>query len=147
MYVQMKEMTKDEITTFLAQGTLTAKVATAGKNGTCHVVPVWFVLDGDDIVFTTGPESAKAKHLMRDNRVALCVDDQTPPFSFVTVSGTAKIVQCGPDELFRWTSKIAERYMGKENAEAYGKRNAVEGELLVRVKPEKIIAQKDVTGW
>lgn len=143
----MKEMTKDEIASFLAQGTLTAKVATAGKDGSCHVVPVWFVLDGGDIVFNTSRESAKARHLMRDKRVSLCVDDQKPPFSFVTVFGTAKIIQCKPDELFRWASKIAERYMGRENAEAYGKRNAVEGELLVRVRPERIIAQKDVAGW
>lgn len=143
----MAEMTKEETASFLAQGTLTAKVATARKDGSCHVVPVWFVLDGEDIVFTTGSESAKGTHLMRDNRVGLCVDDQKPPFSFVTVSGTAKVIRCEPDELFRWTSKIAERYMGRENAEAYGKRNAVEGELLVRVKPERIIAQKDVAGW
>jgi PPOX class probable F420-dependent enzyme len=143
----MKEMTKDEITSFLAQGTLTAKVATTSKDGTCHVVPVWFVLDGDDIFFTTSHESAKAKHLMRDSRVGLCVDDQKPPFSFVTVSGTAKVSRCEPDKLFRWTSKIAERYMGRKNAEAYGRRNAVEGELLVRVTPDKIIAQKDLAGW
>lgn len=143
----MKEMTKDEAYAFLAQGTLTAKVATASKDGACHVVPVWFVLDGGDIVFTTMRDSAKARHLMRDKRVSLCVDDQKPPFSFVTVSGTAEITRCEPDELFRWTSKIAERYMGQENAEAYGRRNAVEGELLVRVRPERIIAQKDVAGW
>jgi nitroimidazol reductase NimA-like FMN-containing flavoprotein (pyridoxamine 5'-phosphate oxidase superfamily) len=55
----MKEMTRDEIAVFLAQGTLTAKVATAGKDGACHVVPVWFVLDGDDILFTTYHKSAK----------------------------------------------------------------------------------------
>jgi hypothetical protein len=36
--------------------------------------------------------------------------------------------------------------MGQENAEAYGKRDAVEGEVLVRVKPERIVAQKDMAG-
>jgi hypothetical protein len=84
---------------------------------------------------------------MRDKRVCLCVDDQKPPFSFVTVFGAAEVIRCKLDELFRWTSKLAERYMGQENAEAYGKRDAVEGEVLVRVKPERIIAQKDVAGW
>jgi PPOX class probable F420-dependent enzyme len=143
----MTEMTRDEIIAFLAQGTLTAKVATARKDGACHVVPVWFVLDGDDIVFTTSADSTKAKHLARDNRIAVCVDDQKPPFSFASIFGTASLTSHEPSELLKWTSKIAERYMGKENAEAYGKRNAVEGELLVRVKPERIIAEKDVAGW
>jgi len=37
--------------------------------------------------------------------------------------------------------------MGDDQAEAFGKRNAVPGELLVRVKPSKIIAYKDVAAW
>jgi hypothetical protein len=34
--------------------------------------------------------------------------------------------------------------MGSDNAESYGKRNSVKGELLIRVKPTKIIGQKDI---
>jgi hypothetical protein len=37
---------------FLAAGTRTAKVATVRKDGSPHVTPVWFVLDGNDLVFT-----------------------------------------------------------------------------------------------
>ncbi len=150
-------MSKDEITSFLSQGTLTAKVSTVNKDGTCHTVPVWFVMDGEeeeeeeeeDIMFTTSSESVKAKHIRRDNRVTICVDDQKPMYSFVTVYGNATITQYNenPDEQLKWSTKIAERYMGKENAERYGKRNAGEGELLVRVKPTKIIAQKNIAEW
>jgi hypothetical protein len=46
-----------------------------------------------------------------------------------------------------WNTRIAERYMGKSNAKAYGKRNSTEGVILVRVKPIKIIAEKDVAAW
>ena len=141
-------MSKDEITSFLSQGTLTAKLSTVNKNGTCHTVPIWFVLDDaeKDIIFTTSSDSVKAKHIRRDNRVTLCVDDQKPMYSFVTMYGNATITQYNdnPDEQLKWSTKIAERYMGKENAERYGKRNAGEGELLVRVKPTKNIAQKDI---
>ena len=79
-----KNMSRNEIIDFLNQGTKTAKVSTVNRNGTCHVVPVWFVLVGDDgdIIFTTGYESIKAKHLRQDNRVTICVDDQEPPFFF-----------------------------------------------------------------
>jgi PPOX class probable F420-dependent enzyme len=151
----MTYMSKEETASFLSQGTLTAKVSTVNKDGTCHTVPIWFVLDGEeeeeeaegqDIIFTTSSESVKAKHIRRDNRVTLCVDDQKPMYSFVTVYGNATITQYNdnPDEQLKWSTKIAERYMGKENAERYGKRNACEGELLVRVKPTKIIAEKDI---
>jgi PPOX class probable F420-dependent enzyme len=94
-------MSKDEIVNFLSQGTLTAKVSTVSKDGTCHVVSVWFVLDGDEIIFTTWHQSVKAKHIMRDNRVSICVDDQKPLFSFVTVYGNATITQDKPDELLK----------------------------------------------
>ena len=85
--------------------------------------------------------------LQRDNRVSICVDDQTPQFSFVTIHGTAKIVRQKYNELLKWNTRIAERYMGKSNAKAYGKRNTTEGVILVRVKPTKIIAEKDIAAW
>jgi hypothetical protein len=46
-----------------------------------------------------------------------------------------------------WTTKIAEHYMGKENAEEYGRRNSGEGSVLVRIVPERIIGEKDTAAW
>jgi general stress protein 26 len=58
------------------------------------VVPVWYTLDDEDnILFNTDNNSVKAKNIQRDNRVRLCVDDQVPLFSFVTIDGIAEIVQ------------------------------------------------------
>jgi nitroimidazol reductase NimA-like FMN-containing flavoprotein (pyridoxamine 5'-phosphate oxidase superfamily) len=68
----MSEMTKDEIRNFLLQGTFTGKLGTINKNGTPHVVPIWFILDNkNNILFTTGDTSVKAKNIRRDNRVRL----------------------------------------------------------------------------
>jgi PPOX class probable F420-dependent enzyme len=153
----MAEMSKKEIRKFLMQGTFTGKLATIKKNGSPHIVPIWFVLDGDnraggsgrgeDIIFTTNGTSVKAKNIQRDNRVSICVDDQTSPFSFVIVNGIARILHCEQNELFRFATKIAQRYMGKENAELYGRRNSTDGEVLVRIKPTRIIAEKDIADW
>ena len=150
----MTEMSNTEIARFLMQGTFTGKLATVKKDGSSHVVPIWFVLDGGNsrgkignIVFTTGETSVKANNIQRDNRVNICVDDQIPPFSFVTVFGTAKIYPYKQKEVLKWATKIAERYMGKDNAEAYGRRNSGEGAVLVRIKPTRIIAEKDIAGW
>ncbi len=116
-------MSKDEAASFLSQGTMTAKVSTVNKDGTCHTVPIWFVLDGMDFIFATSDNSVKAKPIRKDNRVTMCVDDQKPLYSFVTVYGNATIAQedNNPDELLKWSTKIAERYVGKENAERYGR--------------------------
>jgi hypothetical protein len=79
--------------------------------------------------------------------VSVRVDDQTSQFSFVTIYGTAKLIRQKYNELLMWNTRIAERYMGKSNAKAYGKRNSTEGVILVRVKHIKIIAEKDVAAW
>ncbi len=139
-----QKMTPDEYRTFLMTGTRTAKVATARPDGQTHVVPVWFVLDGDTVIFMTGESTAKGKHLQRDPRVALCIDDESPPYAFVSIAGTAEAIRNAPD-LLEWSIRIARRYMGAELAEAFGTRNAVGDELLVRVTPRKIIAMKDLS--
>jgi PPOX class probable F420-dependent enzyme len=151
-------MSIKEIKKFLTQGTFTAKIATVKKNGSPHVVPVWFVLDDEehnnrkgkkigDIIFTTYEDSVKARNIDRDNRVSICIDDQTPQYSFVTISGTAKIFRYRQNELLKWATKIARRYMGRSNAKAYGERNSTEGAVLVRIRPTKVIAQKDTAEW
>jgi hypothetical protein len=37
--------------------------------------------------------------------------------------------------------------MGNEEAEAFGRRNAVLTEMLVRIRAERVIAEFDVAGW
>jgi PPOX class probable F420-dependent enzyme len=149
-------MSEEEIKKFLNQGTFTAKIATVKKVGSPHVVPIWFVLDEQnnkkvkkigDVIFTTYEDSLKARNIECYNRVSICVDDQTPQFSFVTISGTAKIYRHKRNELLKWATKIARRYMGKSNAKAYGERNSTEGAVLVRIKPTKVIAEKDTAEW
>jgi PPOX class probable F420-dependent enzyme len=148
----MAEMSKTEIERFLMQGTFTGKLATVKKDGSPHVVPIWFTLDHGkggskigSIIFTTGESSVKANNIRHNNRVSICVDDQMPPFSFVTIFGTAKIHPYKQKEVLKWATKIAERYMGKKNAGAYGRRNSGEGAVLVRINPKRVIAEKDIS--
>ncbi|MGI0050888.1 MAG: PPOX class F420-dependent oxidoreductase [Nitrososphaeraceae archaeon] len=145
----MSEMTRDEIRSFLLQGTFTGKLGTISKNGTSHVVPIWYTLDEEDnIIFNTGKNSVKAKNIQRDNRVRLCVDDQVPLYSFVIIDGVAEIIsKADQKELFKWARIIAVIYMGNDKAEEYGKRNSSEEELLIKIKPIKVIGQKDIAGW
>jgi PPOX class probable F420-dependent enzyme len=138
-------MTRDEWRAFLSHGTRTGKLATVRRDGRPHLVPIWFVLDGDDLVFTTGARSVKAHTMRRDPRVCLCVDDEEPPFAFVTVEGTAAVSE-DLDELLRFATAIGGRYMGAERAEAFGRRNSGPGELLVRVTPARVLAVDDIAG-
>src|SRR5437868_14723451 len=60
-----RKMTPDEILAFLNHGTRTAKLATSGPGGQPHVMPVWFALDGEELVFTTWADSVKGRNLRR----------------------------------------------------------------------------------
>jgi PPOX class probable F420-dependent enzyme len=139
-------MTPDEIREFLTHGTRTAKLATISADGAPHVMPVWFVLDGEQLVFTTHAGSVKGRNLRRDPRVALVVDDEEPPFAFVHIRGRAAISE-DPGELRRFATEIGGRYMGAARAEEFGRRNGVPGELLVRVAPDRVISETDVAGY
>ena len=133
-------MSPAETTAFLMDGTRTGKLATVAADGRPHVVPIWFVVDDDGtLVFTCDGSSVKAKALVREQRAAICVDDQAPPYSFVEVQGSVTI-SYDLDELREWATRIGGRYMGAERADEFGARNAVEGELLVRLRPAKVIA-------
>jgi PPOX class probable F420-dependent enzyme len=140
-------MTEDEIKNFILQGTFTGKLGTINKDGTPHVVPIWYTVDGEDnIIFNTGDKSVKAKNIRRDNRVRLCVDDQIPLFSFVTIDGIAEIISNEPSEVYKWAKIIAARYMGYNKSEEYGRRNSAEGELLVKIKPIRVTGEKNIAG-
>jgi len=112
------------------------KLATVRKSGGPHVAPIWFDLDDDGtILFMTGIRTVKGHAIRRDPRVGLCVDDETPPFSFVVIDGEVTSITENPDEMLPWSTRIAARYMGADKGEAYGRRNAVPGEMLARVTP------------
>lgn len=139
----MEKMTASEWKRFLTEEPRTGKLATVRQDGRPHVVPVWFDLDGDALIFTTWYETVKAANIQRDPRVALCVDDERPPFSFVMVEGTAELND-NLEDLKYWATRIAGRYMGPDQAESFGRRNAVPGEMVVRIRPANVVAQRAI---
>ena len=139
----MRDMSPEETRAFLMHGTRTGKIATVRADGRPHVVPIWFVLDGDDLLFSTWHATTKGRNLRREPNVSICVDDEAPPYSFVQFNGRATMSD-DRAELERWATVIGGRYMGEGQAEEFGRRNAVEGEHLVRVTPTKVIAIADM---
>jgi PPOX class probable F420-dependent enzyme len=140
----MTRMSGDEWKRFAFDTPRTAKLATVRADGSPHVAPIWVALDGDEIVFTTGEGTLKGKAVRRDPRVALSFDDEDPPFSFVVIEGDARI-DSDEGELLTWATKISGRYMGAERAAEFGRRNAVPTELLVRVRPRRVVGQWNVS--
>ena len=139
----MTSVTDPEINAFLTAGTRTGKLSYANADGRPLVVPVWFIVEDGCIVFNTGKESAKGRALVRDPRATLCTDLEEPPYAFVQVQGEAGLSE-DPGELRRTATAIAARYLGLDRAEESGRRNGVAGELVVRLRPTKVVANFDI---
>lgn len=136
-------MTNDEAVGLLSEAGRTGKLATASPSGNPHVAPVWFVVDGDDLVFTTGQDTIKARHLRANPRASLAVEVEAYPHSFVIVRGPVS-VESGAANLQEWTTRIAARYVPAGRAEEYGRRNAVPEELLCRLRMERVTGSRDI---
>ncbi len=94
----MKNMATHECWDFLCSPVRTAQLATVRADGRPHVVPIWFDIDDETLIFTTWHKAVKAANLRRDPRVCLSVDDQVPPFCFVQLEGTVSL-STDPDQL------------------------------------------------
>jgi hypothetical protein len=57
----------------------------------------------------------------------------------VTVSGPVAI-STDLDEMLPWAIRIAAGYMGDACADRFGRRNAVDGELLLRLRAAHVVA-------
>lgn len=133
----------DDIVAFLSEGTRTGLLGYLASDGRPLVAPVWFVVDGGTLAFNTDKNTAKGRALVRDPRVVMCVDDSRPPYSYVQVQGIASISE-DPQDVLDIAIRAGGRYMGADRAEEFGRRNGVPGELVVRIKPTKVITAFNV---
>ncbi len=134
----------DRVVAFLSAGTRTGMLGYVAADGRPLVAPVWFVVDDGQLAFNTGRDTSKGRALGRDPRVVICVDDPHPPYSFVQVQGVATVSE-DPQDVLDIATRAGGRYMGADRADEFGRRNAVPGELVVRVRPTKVITGFDIS--
>ncbi|MGX1811474.1 PPOX class F420-dependent oxidoreductase [Nocardia sp. NPDC055321] len=139
----MPTMTDDQWRAFVSTGTRTGKLATVSADGGPHVAPVWFDLDGDDLVFHTRKGSVKARNLARDPRAVISVDNDRPPFSFVLLRGRATTSD-DPGDVRYWARRLAVRYVGEARAREYAVRNSGPETVVVRIPIEEITSFAEI---
>ncbi len=130
-------MTKAQARDFLDAGARTATFATVRPDGRPHATPTWYIRDGDDYVFTSWHTTVKVRNLAADARAALVVQDPEPPYDYVLVEGEAEVLD-DVVECRRIATALGAKYMGEDKAEAFGARNGVPGEFVVRLRPTAI---------
>ena len=114
-----------------------AVAATISTDGLPHQTVVWYALDGDDeLVVSTPRGSLKHRHLLRDPRLSLCVEEG---FRYVTVSGRVRIEE-EPEAARELYGQIAARYRG-----ARGRPTAGKGPPRLDPKTAELLSRERVT--
>ncbi|MET9416899.1 pyridoxamine 5'-phosphate oxidase family protein [Streptomyces klenkii] len=102
------------------------------------LVPVWYRYEpGGEVVVQTGRETVKARLLRAAGRFSLCVQDENPPYRYVSVEGPVTAVNDPVDPVER--EAIAHRYLDPEEARAYLKSTAdqLADDITFRMRPQR----------
>jgi len=138
-------MTPDRSREFLAEGQRSAVLATVRPDGRPHAVPLWFAVDGDDVLINVSADSAKGRAIAHEPRVTLSVHEDVPPYSFLMVEGTAEIVT-DPDEIRRGAAEIARRYLPSEAVDGFVGYGTAPGKVGVRIRVDRLTGVDRVAG-
>lgn len=126
------DMTNDEREAFLA-GVHVAILAVARGHGAPLAVPVWYLFDGTELTISTEASTAKSALVRRAGRATLTVQDEAPPYKYVSVEGPATVEAGAPDTL-----GLAVRYLGPELGARYAEQNPPNDEsVTIRIRPER----------
>lgn len=92
---------------------LLAHVTTINPDGYPHTVPIWYIIDGDDIVIATGPNSRKVNNIRTNPKGAVTVGGE-PLEEHQGGYGTGYLFQgewaIEGEPGFEWIRRIAPRY-------------------------------------
>jgi hypothetical protein len=129
------KMTRQEREAFLADlhvGVI--GIAAPGRGPV--LVPVWYWYEpGQEIRLVTGKGSRKIELLKNAGRFSLCVQNEAPPYQYVSVEGPVLSIEDA--DHYRDMKPIAVRYLGEEEGEQYVQDTIDDQELLVRMMPER----------
>jgi PPOX class probable F420-dependent enzyme len=139
----MTVMSDDEWREFVTEGSRIGNAAICRSNGLPHVTPVCFLVEDDQLIFTTHPGSVKGRSVARSGRVAVSVSDDAHPYRFAMLEGEA-VLSDDADELLRVGMAIGRRYMPWQDPEEFSRSLASAGFGVVRVRITNVIAHRDL---
>ena len=122
-------------------------MATVGKDGMPHAVPMWYViLDGEIYIETTGT-TKKVKNVEATKKAAIIVDagDSLYDYRGVMMQGMTEVLRDGAF-LKRFREALAQRYFGSDEHPGYRVLTSIPDRVLLKFIPEKT-ASWDYRKW
>jgi PPOX class probable F420-dependent enzyme len=94
-------------------------------------LPIWYLVDGDEVVISIDAGSLKARLLEAAGRATMTIQTEEPPYKYASIEGPVTIVPPALDRL-----ELATRYLGPELGQWYVDSTPSEGLVSVRLRPE-----------
>jgi uncharacterized protein len=130
MSLSMSRAEREEFLAGLHVGVLS--VASPDGRGPL-AAPVWYTYQpGGTVNVSTGRDTRKALAIRAAGRFSLCVQDERPPYKYVTVEGPAVMADATEAERL----ELARRYLGPAGADAYLAANPGGTQVMIRMTPE-----------
>jgi PPOX class probable F420-dependent enzyme len=128
------KMSRSEREEFLA-GVHVGVLSVASGDGSGPLsIPIWYTYQpGGTLNVSTGPGTRKAQAIAAAGRFSLCVQQEQPPYKYVTVEGPAAIEDATDADRL----ELARRYLGTEGGDAFVAAVPTEGQIMIRMTPER----------
>lgn len=135
------KMTAEEVQAFLAEGR-DLQVASINRDGTPHLVTMWYAMQEGQVAFWTFRKSQKVQNLRRDPRLTVLVatGETYERLKGVSITGRAGIVESS-DDVLPFGLRLHERYWGPADSDAVREGVGAQAtkRVVIVVKPEKIV--------
>jgi len=126
----------DEACRAVLQKPLIARMSTIDAEGYPHTVPVWFKLDGDDLVVIAVRETRKVGHILANPKGAIAVGGDEGDGGGYLIKGEF-VIEDDPDDT--WVRTLCHHYEPPDKAEAdvadWGDLDII----LLRLKPRRVL--------
>ena len=113
-----------------------AVLATVDGKGRAHATPIWYMLDGDEIVMSVGRGGQKHRNMERNPEVTLVIDSRKVPYFALMVAGRIEI---GPAPTEEDRLALATRYLGEDVGKRYVEMTAANDSVSLRLKERKVM--------
>ena len=126
-----------EVDSFLRQ-TLVAVLGTTNRNGTPHLIPIWFTWEDGAAYMFTSRTSAKWRNIRARPYASLCVDRRDPPYAAVILSGVITEVD---RPVYEVVNSMALRYYGEKEGSEFANtyRDNSSSTVAFRLTPDRIV--------
>lgn len=128
-------MIPDKARDFLMQPHI-ARLSTNGDDGYPHTVPLWYMLDGDDLVVMTNRDSVKVQNALRDPKGAITIGGEPAQKQGWLFRGDFEIAT---DEGHAWARRITYHYEPQDEAEKMLAEWANDDIVTMRLKVKDVI--------